>query len=149
MDLIQFQQNLKSIKFNDILDDSIMATREKLLNHNRMNLLQGKAVDGTDLGYYKYDWYAKDKATHFANYHAPYGVYNYSLYGDFQDAMYAKPILTAVEIGSTDKKTPRLERLAKGGGRVFGLAGEDLTEYAHKDLKPEIIKRLTEAIFKT
>jgi hypothetical protein len=63
--------------------------------------------------------------------------------------MYATPVLTAVEIGSTDKKTPRLERLAKGGSRVFGLEGEELAEYTHKDLKPEIVKRLTEAIFKT
>ena len=154
MDLIQFQQNLKNIRFNDILDDAIVAKEESLLNHNKMQLMFGKGTDGDDLGDYVYDWYAEHKSKYFPNYHAPYGVYNFYKFGSFYDAMYARPLLTAIEVSSTDDKTGYLEKLAGwgnkklGGQRTFGLTKENIPEYAQGDLKPEIIKRLKEAMFK-
>jgi hypothetical protein len=144
--LQKLANNLNGLDINKIIDESIMETSEKILNHNRMALLQGKATDGKELGRYKWKSYADFKADHVASYHAPYGTYNFELYGDFQDEMFVQPTLYGVEISSKDSKTPYLEGLAGGGERVFGLTDEDKEYYSNKDLKPVLQKKLREKI---
>lgn len=139
---------LNKVKANNLLDDSVMATKDSLLGHNRLQLLFGKATDGSILGKYSSDEYSNFKAKYVASYHAPYGVYNFELRGGFQDAMYVRPLLTSYEISSSDEKTEYLESLAGygnrklGGERTFGLSKEDLIEYAQTNVKPELQKRL-------
>lgn len=149
MDLEQFRDNLLSISVNDLIDETVVETEQKILGHNKEQMLFGKGTDGQNLGYYKWPEYAEAKAKFFANYHAPFGVYNYYKFGSFQDLMYARPLLTAIEIGSKDKKTQRLETLAGGASRVFGLTEENKTEYADQDFKPVFIEKLKSKIFKT
>lgn len=132
----------EKLNFNDILDDSVIETSEDLLNHNKMQLLSGQSVQGDTLGRYKWKEYADFKFEHSSQYHAPYGTYNFDLYGDFQDAMYVRPLLTQIEVGSKDSKTKRLESLAGGGGRVFGLSKEDLQDYARNKFMPVYQRRL-------
>jgi len=139
---------LQKVNFNDLLDESVMATKDAILNHNRMQLLFGKATDGSKLGTYAWDSYADFKAKYVASYQAPYGTYNFDLHGDFQSAMYVRALLTSYEISSTDSKTGYLESLAGGGNiklggeRTFGLSEEDLRDYAQTNVKPELQKRL-------
>lgn len=134
-------QKFEKINFNDILDDSVIETSEDLLNHNRTQLLFGESVQGDELGRYKWPEYADFKANHVASYHAPYGTYNFDLHGDFQNAMYVRPLLTEFEVGSKDSKTSKLEKLAGGGDRVFGLNKENLPDYAMNKVLPVYQRR--------
>ena len=138
--------SLNSLDLNKVIDESIMQTSDKILNYNRMALLQGKATDGRILGTYKDPEYAAFKANNVASYQAPYGVYNFDLYGDFQNGMFVKPTLLGVEIDSKDWKTPKLEKLAGGGERVFGLTEEDKNTYSKNELKPVIQNKLREQL---
>lgn len=144
--LQKLADNLRTINFDKIIDESIMQTSEKILNHNRMALLQGKATDGRILGTYKSPEYAAFKANNVASYQAPYGVYNFELYGDFQDAMFVQPTLNGIEIDSKDWKTPKLEKLAGGGNRVFGLTEQDKEYYSNNELKPVLQSKLREKL---
>lgn len=132
----------EKINFNDILDDSVMETSEDLLNHNRTQLLFGESVQGDILGRYKWKEYADFKFEHSSQYHAPYGTYNFNLHGDFQNAMYVRPLLTEFEVGSKDSKTQKLEGLAGGGSRVFGLNKENLSDYARNKVLQVYQRRL-------
>lgn len=135
-------KKFEKINFNDILDDSVMETSEDLLNHNRMQLLFGESVQSDVLGRYKRKEYADFKFEHSSQYHAPYGTYNFDLYGYFQNAMYVRPLITQIEVGSKDSKTDYLESLARGGGRVFGLNKENLPDYARNKVLPVYQRRL-------
>ena len=148
MNLLQFKQNLENININELIDDTVVETGDKILNHNRTQMLFGKNTRGDDLGYYKWPEYAEDKANYFADYHAPYGVYNYSKFGDFHNAMYVRPLLTAIEVGSTDSKEGYLEDLAGGADNVFGLTDENIETYRHDEFKPKFIFRLLNAMTK-
>lgn len=138
--------SLKSVDLDALVDDSIMETSDKILNHNKMALLQGKATDGRILGTYKNPDYAAFKANNVASYQAPYGVYNFDLYGDFQDGMFVQPTLNGIEVDSKDWKTPKLEKLAGGGERVFGLTSEDKEYYSNNELKPVLQNKLRSKI---
>ena len=138
--------SLKGIDLDALVNDSIMETSDKILNHNKMALLQGKATDGGILGTYKDPEYAAFKANNVASYQAPYGVYNFDLYGDFQDGMFVQPTLNGVEIDSKDWKTRKLERLAGGGERVFGLTDKDKEYYSNNELKTVLQNKLRSQI---
>jgi len=139
-DLRDFANRLKGINLKYILNDSVMETKDSLLGENKMQLLFGEAVDGSDLGYYEDPEYAKFKANHTSQYHAPYGVYNFDLYGDFQDSMYISPALIGFDIGSKNSKEKQLEKLADGSSRVFGLNKN--SDYPTEILKPVLLRRI-------
>jgi len=142
--LIELANRLKNIRLNDIFDDSIMETKESLLGEVKSQLLFGEASDGSALGYYKSPEYAEFKSRYVASYHAPFGVYNFDLYGDFQNAMYVRPLLTEIEIGSKDWKEGKLEKLAGGANNVWGLNSD--SEYPQNTFKPVFIRRLRTAL---
>jgi len=104
-----------------------------------MQLLEGKATDGSILGRYRDPDYAAFKSRYGGSI-APYGVYNFNLYGDFQDSMYVRPLLTEIEIGSRDSKEAKLERLGGGKNRVFGLPVG--SEYPQQTFKPVFVNKI-------
>jgi hypothetical protein len=139
--LLDMVNRLKSINLNDILDDSVMETKDSLLGENKFQLLSGKAIDGSVLGHYRDPDYANFKSRYGGSI-APFGVYNFNLYGDFQDAMYVRPLLTEIEIGSLDGKESKLEKLAGGSNRVFGLPAN--SDYPQQIFKPVYLRRIKE-----
>lgn len=139
--LLDMANKLKSINLNDILDDSVMETKDSLINENRFQLKQGKAIDGSVLGHYRDPDYAEFKARN-TNSMSPYGVYDFHLYGNFQDMMYVRPLLTEIEIGSLDGKESKLEKLGGGSNRVFGLPVN--SDYPQQTFKPVYLRRIKE-----
>jgi len=137
--LLEIANKLKSINLNDIFDDSIMETKDSLLGENKMQLLQGKAIDGGILGIYRDPDYAKFKAQNTSSI-APYGVYDFNLFGNFQDKMYIRPLLTEIEVGSMDGKESKLEKLGGGSNRVFGLPNG--SNYPQVTFQPVFLKRI-------
>lgn len=141
--LSDMANRLKNIQLNDILDDSIVATKDDLINENRDQMQHGIASDGVILGTYSPE-YAKRKAK-IRSSKAPYGVYDFLLNGDFQGGMFVNPLLTEIEIGSKDKKEKWIEKYARGANRVFGLTPQRLEKYSEK-LKPVLIQNLRTAL---
>lgn len=141
MDNLQEMANkLKSINLNDIFDQTIIETKDSLLNENKDQLLSGKAIDGTILGRYS-PQYAKRKAKVKSS-NAPYGIYDFKLTGTFQDEMYLEPKTDIIEVGSKDKKEPWLERYANGSNRVFGLPKD--SNYPQQIFNPVFSRRIKE-----
>jgi len=138
--LLDMANKLKSIDLNNIFDDSVMETKDSLLDENRNQLLSGKAIDGSILGRYT-PQYAKRKAkTKSSN--APFGIYDFKLTGSFQDDMYLSPKPDIIEVGSIDLKERWLEKYGNGANRVFGLPNG--SNYPEQIFKPVFSRRIKE-----
>lgn len=131
---------LKNINLIEIVDNAIDQTKANIVDLNKYQLLHGIATDNTLLGRYT-PAYAKRKAK-IKSSQAPYGIYDFSLYGSFQDDMYAADKGDIIEIGSIDIKEPFLEKYGRGANRVFGLTDDNKTEYSETILKPVIQEKI-------
>jgi len=142
----------KKLDINELFKQSVIETKESLLGHVKTQNLFGVASDGGILGEYKWESYANLKSEHIASYHAPYGLYNLELEGDFHDDMVVSFNLYGdIEIDSTDNKTLKLELLVSkergqdGGQLIFALTNENLIIYT-KQLYPVLIKKIRNAL---
>ena len=127
MDKIEQQiSRFKKLDIDKIFKASVTEVKDILLEYNKDQLLHGLATDGNTLGEYADEEYANAKQD--AGSLAPHGVYDFFLYGDFQDAMSIDFDLFAnIIVTSTDGKTKKLEKLAEG--EVFGLTEENLERF--------------------
>ena len=141
MDALQDMANkLKNINLSEIVDNAIDQTKDSIVNLNKDQLLHGIATDNTLLGRYT-PAYAKRKSK-IKQSLAPSGIYDFSLYGSFQDDMYAADKGDIEEIGSIDLKEVWLEKYGGGANRVFGLTDENKTKYSQTILKPVIQEKI-------
>lgn len=131
---------LKNINLIQIVDNAIEQTKSSIVNLNKDQLLHGIATDNTILGRYT-PAYAKRKAK-IKQSLAPSGIYDFSLYGSFQDDMYASDKGDIIEVGSIDIKEQWLEKYGRGANRVFGLTDDNKTEYSETILKPVIQEKI-------
>jgi len=131
---------LKNINLVEIVDNAIDQTKGSIVNLNKDQLLHGIATDNTLLGRYT-PAYAKRKSK-IKQSLAPSGIYDFSLYGSFQDGMYSADKGDIIEVGSIDLKEGWLEKYGGGANRVFGLTDENKTEYSQTILKPIIQEKI-------
>lgn len=131
---------LKNINLIEIVDNAIDQTKGSIVNLNKDQLSHGIATDNTILGRYT-PAYAKRKAK-IRQSLAPSGIYDFNLYGSFQDDMYAADKGDIIEIGSIDIKEQWLEKYGRGANRVFGLTDDNKIEYSETILKPVIQEKI-------
>ena len=131
MDKIEQQiKKFNSLNFDLIFRESVIQTKDLLLVAVRDQMLSGKGSDGNILGEYAWIDYAEFKTTFTHGGNAPFGIYDFSLTGDFHDAMFISfDSAGNILVDSTNDKTNYLEELAGGGQRVFGLMEEGLSKY--------------------
>ena len=126
---------VQSINLTEIFKDAVLKTSDRLLEMNKNQLLHGDATDDAILGNLKWVEYAEAKAD--AGSLAPFGVYDFDLFGDFQKAMgITLDGHGNIIIESSDEKNDYLEKLAGGGERVFGLTKDNLDIYASEIILP-------------
>lgn len=140
---------IKSLDINKISVDSLSETKERLVEWNKEQMLEGKNRFGNDLPSYLTDPYFKtpesalrysqwkDKIT--PNPKRKSGIMNFYIVGSFHNS-----ITAAITGGSIKYDAPFLGREieSKYGDEMYGLGGEIKKEYISKDLRPVFNKKI-------
>lgn len=122
---------------------SIINTKEDLLEVQRLQMLEGKNSDGEEIGEYKSEKYALKKYE--INPVPGLGVPDLRLTGEWQGELDVEVGSDTVTIKAPEnEKTPRLIELF--GLQILGLNQESSAVYSVQYLQPEFIKLATDAL---
>jgi hypothetical protein len=118
------QRKLKAYKnaLPDVLDDSVEATKGKVIELNKDQLLHGINASGNRIGIYKNDEYAVMKNQ--MNPLAGFGFKDYRLTGAYYAGIFATTDQGKLTIGTTDFKAAFLDRPG-----LYGLTVQSKISY--------------------
>lgn len=128
----QLIKNLEAVDMNDVIEESVEATRDDLARLQKLQLLSGEKSDDTKIGKYRNKNYAAKKYAQ--NPLAGLGNVDLRLTGDFYSGIIIDPRDRAVIIDSDDPKTDALTK--KYGKNIFGLNTEFGAEYGKEHMGP-------------
>lgn len=150
----QLIKRAKSLKFREIIRESVEETRSEIVQAQRDQMLHGLKSDGKKIGKYKNPDYARKKYQ--MNQLAGMGNVDLKYTGEFQSEAFVDTRNDSVVFGSADNvpvdtgdgtmgKTDKL--VEQYGGDIFGLSPSYAAEYSQNHLGPiaqnKIIKKLT------
>lgn len=139
MGLTDLYNAFKSLDMEQATINAIQDTRDRMIYLNKSQLnLDSQKSDGKYLRQYFDREYAiyKNELNPFPGLGNP----DLNLTGKFYSGFFATVKGSKIEFGSTDSKTPMLEK--KYGKAIFGLTEENKTDYAIETVRPEVVKYL-------
>ena len=135
--------NMQQVSVNEVIADSMEATRGKLAAYQRDQMLHGETSEGKKIGRYKNPDYARKKFA--MNQLAGLGNMDFKLTGDFHREVIIDVRERLVVFDSGDSKTPKLLRIAPN---VFGLNADNRSSYSLNVLRPEAVERIKSMVLK-
>ena len=143
MQLTQLKANLKSIDFEVIVGDALEKHKQKVIDYQQLQMLEGKKADGTQIGKYKNQYYANKKFM--MNSLAGWGNVDLRLTNEFQRNINVRFFSKSMIIFSTDSKMETL--VDKYGPDIFGLNAEFIIEFGNAFLNFEISQLIQNKIY--
>lgn len=136
--------NLTAVNMQDIVAQSIDATRFDFVKFQKYQMMMGYRANGDRIGKYRNKSYAAMKFAQ--NPLAGYGWIDLRLEGYFQDDIFIDVRSNSVVISSMDEKTNDL--IDRYGPSIFGLNQPSAEEYAVLYLQPEGVTQIKNQILK-
>lgn len=136
-------RNTQSLNMREVVEASMESTKGDLLRRQKGQLLRGERADGTKIGKYKNEAYAKKK--HALNPLAGEGNMDWALTGALYEEIFADVREGSVVLDSAD---PKADKLIEEHGDPFGLNKDNRGSYAKEELQPEAVMRIRGQILK-
>lgn len=143
MTIDELYNNTAKLNVQNIVTDSIDATKNKLRFLQRLQLLHGERSTGKKIGRYKNAHYAVMKFQQ--NPLAGMGYIDLRLTGAWYKDIFIEVRDGAVIFDSGNEKTDELFK-KYNGETLLGLNVNYMSEYVESYLEPEAIKRITDAL---
>ena len=145
--------NMKGVNVWKVLEPILKRYLPEMLNQNLFQLDRGEDALGNFLDQYSssiktsagYITYAEFKSQ-LNTYHAPYGIPDLELTGDFKDGMYNKIQGKGIEFGSKDEKEGTLE--SDYGVNIFGVQEEELGVILIEQVLPDFQEAMLNELLK-
>jgi hypothetical protein len=136
-------RNTAALDMREVVETSLESTKGDLLRRQKGQMLRGERADGSKIGQYKSDAYAKRKFR--MNPLAGEGNMDWALTGKLYDELFVDVRENSLVVDTAD---PKAEHLIEEHGDPFGLNKRNSGAYAKEELQPEAVMRIRKQILK-
>lgn len=136
-------RNTRALDMGEVVENAMDATKREMIGFQKAQLLRGERADGSKIGVYKSDAYARKK--HAQNPLAGYGYMDWRLTGELHADLFADVREGSVVLDSADWK---VGHLIDAHGDPFGLNKDNRGTYAKDHLQPEAVTQIRKQILK-
>ena len=143
MQLSQLKERFTNLNFEEVVGNALEVQREKLIDYQQLQMLEGKKADGEQIGKYKNTYYANRKFG--MNSLAGYGNVDLRLTNEFQRNINVRFFSNALTVFSTDSKSTDL--MDKYGPNIFGLNADFIIQFGKDFLNEEISKQIKNKVY--
>lgn len=141
MNLAELYNKIDNLNIVQAAVDSVKETKEAIGDLNAMQMMAGLRADGSDITptYSNFTIAIKRMKGQ------PTDRVTLRDTGAFQAGINVEVLGTQITIGSTDRKSEKLERkYSKANGSIFGLSEKFQQEYVIESLRPAFARRIEE-----
>lgn len=145
MDINQLLENVDSLDFNYLIEDSFYDITSTLVEAQKDQLIHGYLSTGQKTGTYKIEAYALKK--HAMNPLAGYGHKDYKLTGELQKEIFVSVHQGELVFGSFDPKFLRVLD-QNDGDNIMGLNSKTISEQIEPKIQSVVVEKVKSNILK-